>query len=166
MNSYKGFTLIELMITVTLMSILLTIGLPSFQSVMASSRLTSSANAMISALQLARFEALKQQKNIIITKKTNWGDGWIVFADINGDNVQDSTEKTIASFDAISSTIKIKAVSTYTNRLYYNGSGRVNVGGSFLFCSPATGTATEFRKVIVAATGRIRVDRPTSGTCN
>lgn len=161
----KGFTLIELMITVAIISILLTIGLPSFQSIIAGSRLTSSANAMVSALQLARMEALKQHRSVVVTKKSNWGNGWIVFVDTNRDNAQnfsDATEKTIASFDAISSTVKVS--SSYTNYINYDESGRANVGGNFLFCSPATGTATDFRKVIIAQTGRVHVGTPTSCT--
>jgi type IV fimbrial biogenesis protein FimT len=166
MNKYKGFTLIELMITVAIMSILLTVGLPSFQSIIASSRLTAAANAMVSALQLARMEALKQHKPVAITKKNgDWKNGWIVFVDTNRNNSQGSDEPTIASFDAISPTVKIKPVSTYTNYLDYDESGRVNVGGNFLFCSPAD-TPTEFRKVIIAATGRIRTEIPTSGSCS
>ncbi|MDD2863748.1 MAG: GspH/FimT family pseudopilin [Methylococcales bacterium] len=72
MNKYKGFTLIELMITVAIMSILLTVGLPSFQSIITDSRLTATANAMLSAYQLARFEAIKQHKDVYVTTADSW----------------------------------------------------------------------------------------------
>ncbi|MEY2667211.1 MAG: hypothetical protein RLZZ384_1382 [Pseudomonadota bacterium] len=82
MNAVKGFTLIELLMALVIISVTLAIGLPNFQSLIISSRLTSSANAMVSALQLARFEALKQQKNVIIANKNGqWENGWIVFID-------------------------------------------------------------------------------------
>jgi type IV fimbrial biogenesis protein FimT len=156
----KGFTLIELLIVVAIISMTMAIGLPSFQSIIANTRLTSAANAMVSALQVARFEAIKQHKPVVVTKKTNWNNGWIVFVDTNRNNTQDTAETTIASFDAISPTIKI--TSNYTNYINYDESGRANVGGNFLFCSPATGTAIDFRKVVIAATGRMRVETPTS----
>jgi type IV fimbrial biogenesis protein FimT len=41
------------MITVAIMGIMMTVGLPSFQSIILGARLTSASNAMISALQLA-----------------------------------------------------------------------------------------------------------------
>lgn len=162
MNGNKGFTLIELMITVTIVSILMSVGLPSFQTIIAGSRLTSAANAMVSALQLARMEALKQHNPVVVTKKTNWGNGWIVFVDTNRNNTQDTTEKIVSTFDAVSSTVNV--TTNYVNYIRYDGSGRANVGGNFLFCSPATGTATDFRKVVIAATGRVRVETPAS--CN
>jgi type IV fimbrial biogenesis protein FimT len=165
MNKNKGFTLIELMITVAIMSIMMAVGLPSFQSIIASSRLTAAANAMVSALQLARFEAIKQHKPVVVTKKTNWKDGWIVYVDKNRNNAQDTDEPTLATFDAISPTVKMDNTTvTYTTYMNYDESGRANVGGHFTFCSPATGTATDFRKVVIAATGRMRVETPTSCT--
>lgn len=170
MNKYKGFTLIELMITVAIMSIMLTVGLPSFQSIIASSRLTSSANAMISALQLARSEALKQHKTVIIApqKDKGWSDGWGVFIDLNKDDILQNTEQVLATtlFDELSSTIGITA--TYSDHIGYSANGRpihdgtqINSDSWFLFCSPK-GSPTDFRKVVISLTGRMRVETPTS----
>lgn len=154
----KGFTLIELMITVAIMSIMLTVGLPSFQSIIASSRLTSSANAMVSALQLARFEALKQHKTVTIRKKgTNWQDGWDVFVDRNENGNIDSGEA-LVSYDKLSSAVTVTGNgASYSNYVSYDASGRINTVGNFLFK-----TQSECRKVVVAATGRIRVETPSS----
>jgi type IV fimbrial biogenesis protein FimT len=144
----KGFTLIELLITVAIVSILMGIGLPSFQSIIASNRITSGANAMVSALQLAKIEALKQHKDVVVAKRTSWNGGWTVYVDTNSGSP-------IASFDALNSTITV--TSSYANSVSYSPNGRTNTGGNFLFCS-----ATEFRKVVIAATGRIRVETPAS----
>ena len=170
--STRGFTLIELMVTIAIMSIMVAIGFPSFQTMIASNRLTSSANAMVSALQLARMEAVKQHEWVIIKPKDDvtdgWANGWYVFVDFNGNNSQDSlTEPTIATFDALNSTTTVSAVddtsvtatSGYKNRVSYRPSGRVNSPGHFTFCSAA---AQDFRKVVIAATGRIHVETPTS----
>ena len=147
------------MIVVAIMSIMLAVGLPSFQSIIESSRLTSAANAMVSTLQQARFESLKQHKSVAVVPNTTWGNGWIVFVDTNDSHSQDplvATEKTFASFDAIDSTITV--ASSYTTYVSYDASGRIKpIGGNFTFC-----TATEFRKVVIAATGRVRVETPTT----
>lgn len=156
LNMHKGFTLIELMITVAIMSVMLTIGLPSFQSIIASSRLTSSVNAMVSALQLARFEALKQHKSVAVQKKgTNWQDGWDVFVDYDDDGTLDDGEKLI-SYDRLNIAVSVtgNGYSTYAS---YDSSGRINKVGNFLFK-----TESECRKVVVAATGRVRVETPSS----
>lgn len=153
----KGFTLIELLIVIAIMSMTIAIGLPSFQSIIASTRLTSATNAMVSALQLARFEALKQHKTVVVTKNTSWQNGWIVFVDANGNNVQDTTETTLSSFDKLNDTITTSQSSVYANYVRYSPNGRVNIGGHFTFCSN-----TDYRSVVIAATGRIRVETPAS----
>jgi type IV fimbrial biogenesis protein FimT len=161
MNKYKGFTLIELMITVAIMSVMMAVGLPSFQSIIASSRLTSTTNAMVSALQLARTEALKQHRTIAIAHKQggDWQNGWDVFVDLDGDEIPDTNEQLLATtlFDAVNSTITVVPASNYSRYVTYGANGRVNMGGHFTFCS-----GTNFRSVVVAATGRVRVETPAS----
>lgn len=169
MISKTGFTLIELLIVIAIISMTMAIGLPSFQSIIASSRLTSAANAMVSALQLARIEALKQHKSVVVRSKdgviNNWAKGWDVFVDSNSNNTQntsDTTENIFATFDALSSTITAPVGTgkgTYSSYVSYDASGRVKSAGHFLFCS-----ATDFRAIVIAATGRIRVETADNST--
>jgi type IV fimbrial biogenesis protein FimT len=94
-NSAKssGFTLVELMITVVIAGILVAVGIPSFNSTINSSRLTSYANELVTALNLARSEAVKRGMQVSIRRngntKRNWDSGWIIFTDANGDGVLD-----------------------------------------------------------------------------
>ena len=59
-----GFTLIELLVTLTVAAILLAVAVPSFQNMMLSSRLSTSANAVANALSLARSEAVKRNQDV------------------------------------------------------------------------------------------------------
>jgi type IV fimbrial biogenesis protein FimT len=168
--STRGFTLIELMVTIAIMSIMVAIGFPSFQTMIASNRLTSTTNAMVSTLQLARMEALKQHEAVVIKPKGDvpdgWAGGWYVFVDKNGTTgtgytpIQDADEPTIATFDALNSTTTVAGVddltatSTYSDRVSYRPSGRVSSSGHFTFCSTV---AKDFRSVEIAPTGRISV---------
>jgi len=91
--SNKGFTLIELMITLAIAAILLTTAVPGFEALIANNRLSTQANAFIGALQLARSEAIKRNLNVTVCKSgvnQNWQNcsnnsgfeqGWIVFVD-------------------------------------------------------------------------------------
>ena len=94
MNKQHGFTLIELMVTMALAAILLTIGVPSFQSMMRNNRAATQANEFMSALNLARSEAVKRGQRASLcpstdqancTGGTDWRAGWIVFVDTSTD---------------------------------------------------------------------------------
>ncbi|MGA7979665.1 MAG: GspH/FimT family pseudopilin [Chromatiaceae bacterium] len=57
--SDAGFPLVELMVTLAVAAILLTVGVPSFQQLIMSNRLTAAANDMVVAISVARSEAIK-----------------------------------------------------------------------------------------------------------
>ncbi|WP_416208273.1 GspH/FimT family pseudopilin [Halomonas sp.] len=62
-----GFTLIELLVTIAVMVIMATIAVPSFQSMMASSRVASDYNQVLSGLNYARSEAVKKRSDVTFT---------------------------------------------------------------------------------------------------
>ena len=160
-NPTPGCTLIELLIVVAIIGITLSIAVPSFQSLIASNRLTTSANALLSALQLAKSESIKSNYLVIVTKNTTWANGWTVFADKNQNDTQDvDTEPTISTFEALNTGYTITFTNGYTNRVTYRPDGRSTTNGSFYFCSPAS--TADFRRVVIASTGRAKVETPTT----
>lgn len=87
-----GFTLLELMITVTVLSILLGIAIPSFQDLMRRNRLATQTNELISSLALARSEAVKRGVRVTVcpanvnqdacSDSGDWAEnGMIIFTD-------------------------------------------------------------------------------------
>lgn len=164
-NSSQGFTLIELLIVIAIIGITLAIGVPGFQSLVASNRLTTSTNGLVSALQLAKSEAIKSNRLVIVSKNTSWASGWVVFADKNQNDAQDvGTEPTISSFDALNTGFAVNPTAEYTDRVIYRPDGRSDANGSFYFCSPAN--TAYFRRVVIAATGRVRIETPATESSN
>ena len=87
-----GFTLVELLVSMAVMAILLTLAVPAFSEAMVSSRLTSVANSFLSHLYLARSEAIKRNGRAVLCKSADglacsgsggWHQGWILFHDAN-----------------------------------------------------------------------------------
>lgn len=88
MRKESGFTLLELLVTVTVAAILLSIAIPNFRTTIANNRQTNQLNTMLSGLIYARSEAIKRNASVVICATTNqtacsgssaWGSGWIVY---------------------------------------------------------------------------------------
>jgi len=72
--SESGFTLLELLITLTIMSILLLVSIPMLTNQIIQSRLKAAAETFVQSAQMARSEALTQQQNVYLslTSGANW----------------------------------------------------------------------------------------------
>ena len=103
----KGFTLLELMITLSILALVMAVAMPSFSSLLTDQKIKSKRNELMSALQYARTEAVTQNRSVSIcassnpwdssptcSKKTDWSTGWIVFYDAS-QNTSPSVPTTI-----------------------------------------------------------------------
>ena len=84
----RGFTLLELMITLTVAAILLGVGVPSFVDMVRSNRAATNINELSTAFAIARSEAIRRGANVRVCRSSDgatcgasWADGWIVFVD-------------------------------------------------------------------------------------
>lgn len=73
-----GFSLVELLITLAVAAILLTLAVPSFQDYMANQRVRSASADLVSALNLARSEAVKRAADVSVVPTAGWANGWVV----------------------------------------------------------------------------------------
>lgn len=176
----RGFTLIELMVTLAVLAILTTIAAPSFVSFLRNSELTSLTNKLVAAINTARSEAMKTGRNayVIPASDASWSKGWRVFVDLNGNGSFDEgtdltvlTERAPPSYIQISGTNDAGASAPY---LSFGATGYARViSGSSSTSSSAVMTLkrndasqaaadAETRRIIVAITGRVRACRPSS----
>ena len=105
-RNQSGFTLYELLITLLIVGVVLTFGLPNFAQFTANSRITTTANDLHAAFQLARSESARAKTNITICASADplsggadcdgtWDQGYIVFVDTNGDLARAGADETI-----------------------------------------------------------------------
>jgi len=97
-KAQRGFTLIEMMMTITVFALLLGVAVPSFMETVRNNRLTTQNNEFIGALNLARSEALKRSNSVSVCASvdqltcsgaTDWTTGYIVFSDLDADGDKD-----------------------------------------------------------------------------
>jgi type IV fimbrial biogenesis protein FimT len=89
----RGFTLMELVITIAVLAILTTLAVPSFVQFIQNNRLSSEANELVAALQYGRSEALRRGEEVQVCSSSDqtscggdWNQGWIAIADPGGDD--------------------------------------------------------------------------------
>jgi len=81
----KGFTLIELMVTLVILGILVATGVPGMQTLLGNMSVNSSANRLLNTMAFARGEALSRSTVVMVCRSSDsatcsgtWNDGWIV----------------------------------------------------------------------------------------
>ena len=146
MKSIRGFTLIELVMSIAIVGILLTVGIPSFIALITNNRIVSQTNDFISDLAHARAEAVRRNTRVTICRSntgtscvpsSSWRDGWIVFTDqqVIGRGAYSSASETLLRVHSAMPTGMTLAVSGFENSgdyLQFLPSGLVSgvTGGS------------------------------------
>lgn len=147
-----GFTLIELMFVVFLLSILSFLAIPSFQSLIAQNRLTSTTNQLLGSLQLARSEAVKRAKDVrLVVLDGGWSEGWRIETFDADTGVSDEV---IRLFSAIPAAVNITG-----DEIVYSASGSAD-SACYELNTPILTTA---RYIELIASGFSRV---TDEDCN
>lgn len=73
----QGFTLVEMMVTLSVLSVMLAVAVPSFTEFIANQRIRAAASDLHSTLLLARSEAIKRNTRMTLSPKgKGWADGW------------------------------------------------------------------------------------------
>ncbi len=152
----SGFTLIEMIVTVAIVAIFASIAVPSFSQLIKSNRVSTTTNEFISALVLARSEALKRSRDVTVctssdqescsATQTDFSKGWVVLADTDDPAVKDVV-KVHGGFDNV-------FIGSGTKKfLTYRFSGRTDSAVTF-----EVGHASDdlVKDVVINRVGRIR----------
>ena len=179
----RGFTLIEILVVVAVVSIMLSIAVPSFTSFISSYKATAAINDFLQSVVQTRNEAMRQSRSMTMAPVTpgDWRSGWIIFHDTASgacptkpNAVVDTTEQASVVFrhEALPASISVvngagsgnaftDSTATYIS---FDGTGYsrqycagAQVGG--IVMTNLTGSSTESRTLCLAAMGRARVVR-------
>jgi type IV fimbrial biogenesis protein FimT len=139
----SGFTLYELLVTLLIVGVVLTLGIPNMSEFTRNSRITTTANDLHAAFQVARSEAARAKTNITICASDNsttaaadcqgaWEDGFIIFVDANGDLARaGGDESVLRAHGSIAEGVSLAVANNASYFSYAStGLGRGNVGGA------------------------------------
>jgi type IV fimbrial biogenesis protein FimT len=161
-SSERGFTLIELMVTLSVAAILLAIAVPSYSSSRLNSQLRASANDLIGSINLARSEAIKGGATVTLCASSDgetcggaWNEGWIVR---RGADVLHSVSSIPGGFQLTEF--------SGTATLLFQSTGVDATPATFTLCRSSPRSGGQERVVSMDATGRAFVARTSTGVCS
>lgn len=171
MTSQRGFTLIELMVTVTVAAILISVAIPFFRDVIISSRLNTISLEIADALALARSESIKRNRTITFCRTdsadsyqcnsgTEWAH-WLIREGASGTDEDGMIKR--GSFDGLSS-ITVKTSGINNGQLNFSTDGLIRSAGSLISNAQfIINTQNSKRTICIGAAGQI--SKPNDGVC-
>lgn len=182
----RGFTAIELMVTVAILAVLAGLAAPSFNPIIERWRVRQVSEELQSTFYFARSEAIKRGGNVTILRSDDgggctavgtdtslWSCGWIVFADLDNDGAQDSGEDTLQTAPAPNK-VSVQFTNTsdakLTDPIKVDRWGRfssTNAAIDFAFrLTPKSGSAASASSICVSSSGRIKRLDSATGSCS
>ncbi len=148
MKKQTGFTLVELMIALALAAIILTFAVPGFQNTIRNTRAPTQANTFVSALNLARSEAIKygaitHVQALAPVGGNEFGQGWQVWVDLDNDDVLDigaDPPEEVRTFPALTGNTVLSS-SDGTSDVLFSGNGYLRTS----FVDPNTPAARTYQ---------------------
>ena len=160
----RGFTLVELMVTVAVVGVIALIAVPGMQALVSNNRLTGMAGELTASLQLARSEAIRRNAPVTVCGTTDgstcaaeasW-ERWIVMGPDNAAGTVD-----VIRDNAATGTVQISGPPA---GIQFNPSGLTNGQAALTVCVPTTNPPQNQRVITVLVSGSI-VTANGSGTC-
>lgn len=187
-SDQKGFNLLELLIAVITIAIIATLGMPSLQTAIRDSRMTTQLNDLATDINIARNEAITRGMEVVLCRRNtagsdcnysdgddngNWEDGWIIYinhpgsADSGFNNPNDDTPCHEDSYGNLDEDCLIKIHEPMENntlryprsRIVFNARGFASgYNGTFTLCDERGDE--EARAKTLANSGRLSDGSP------
>ncbi len=163
----KGFTLTELIVSISILIITLGLSTPTFAEMIERHNMAQQTDELLASLRFARAQAVNQNLDVYVCRAissqqcaastarwADWSDGWLIFADMNNSRTFDSNDILLRQHYDTSRPFLLTINQAGRLRFRYNGSSR-NLG--FYFCSDGRTGTIKNRKVTLLYTGRTRI---------
>lgn len=154
----SGFTLVELLFTLALVAVALSIAAPSFSELLHNQRTTIAAQELRNALDFARESAAHSGQPIsIAATNSDWAMGWEVFVDPTNRGVRDPQQPPLVAHGALND-VSIRTDSTSRRYIHFTPRGNaIQPNGAFHAATlTLCGEGRTSYRVVFNKIGRIR----------
>jgi type IV fimbrial biogenesis protein FimT len=146
---HDGITLIEMMIVLAVAAILAAVGVPQLYEYVVRNRIEAAANEFVTALNLARSEAIRRGETITVRQKpggvkaVDWSEGWWIYADVNGDGLLNNGDEVIRETSRFDKPMTLFSARNSSPAIFFAADGQtISSGGIkgadavyvFVFC--------------------------------
>ena len=178
--SQRGFTLVELLVSLAIGSILMSLTVPAMTGMLNTQKAISASNALFAGLNLARSEAIKRNARAVLCKTANgltctlsggWEQGWILFHDLNNNAALDAGEEVLRQQGPASAGIRLAGNLPIANYVSYTPIGTAKLisgafqAGTFTLCMESSGSA-DVRQIVLSGSGRARAQKGAARDCS
>jgi len=171
MKRPNGFTLIELIVTMAIAAIVLSIAIPSYQTTVQNNRKTTSINELAHALQLARSTAISRRVFVTVCKSNtitdaaptcrtggisgDWSQGWIIFTDADESLSINGTDTLLRVHDALPGGGTFIGNTNVVNRISFSPQGLARGSNGTITHCDSRGAA-DASALVISVGGQVR----------
>lgn len=165
MNFRKGFTLVELMITIVVAAILIGLAVPGYFNLIQNNQIVGTVNKLSASLNYARLEAIKRGEQVSVCAASSsalsacgtaaqWGQGWIVFVDENDNNAIDAADTLIRVNEQLPTGVTVTTTAAIVS---YDGTGFLSSNATTFTLSATGCTGNSGRQLAISGSGRLAI---------
>lgn len=163
LGPHRGFTVIELMVTVAVMAILAAIAAPSMTGLINSSRLSGQAGELTSALQLARSEAIRRNSQVTVCPSSDGtscaaSTAWTRWIVLGAANTLDGAE--VIRDNTAAASLQVSGPSA---GIIFRPSGLIDAQQALTVCMPTTKPVENRQVITVMISGSTNIAKVNGG---
>jgi type IV fimbrial biogenesis protein FimT len=168
----QGLTLLELLITLVILAILISVAIPGFSNLRQRDQVHTSALDFYSAIQLARSYAISHNRRVTMMRAGHWHNGWLIYEDSNNNGKHDDTEPVLWVNHGLGR-VKVKSNKFVAKYISFIGSGEARMysshskgafqAGTFHFCHPDLSNMAF--QLTLSKGGRVNMQKITENPC-
>ena len=170
MSKESGFTLVELVVTLLILSVLVSLAIPSFAHMIRRAEANGETERILNLLALARSESIKRSRVVTLCKSSDlvecggeWQDGWMLFVDGDKDGSLDDDDEVLTTGRVEQDFIlSYRAFGSFKHLRFTPMGFTLSHNGTFKLC-PADNDPRYARVVIISKTARARLSRDADG---